>query len=360
MTLAERIAEHASEFTKKVRGRGAGYRKHDEKSWRMSSLGRCARQQAYSYLGTAPDEEYRSDTKTMSLEDGHLHEGEIIARICALPNMKLVAENKPCKRKLKTKSGLEMIWAGTPDLELKDNGEPVIVEIKALQDYAFSELKKSGEPSAEYVTQLRGYMIIKKAKRGILVVKSRNTSEILSFDYEWDSAEMKALMRRQAKIQSLVNKGKLPNREYSLGDRACFYCAYSKQCWPGKEFKGYIHEGDKKAGVSIDLDDEPEHKSKFITAVKLFEKAKNAAEVAEAEKVLAKDRLEQLLTKFKAHKIAANGYSAFRVINKDSEEPDRQIIKELVASGKIPTKVKPGASYVRVSLPKKKKENNDD
>lgn len=346
MTLAERVIAHAREFT--LKKRGDSWRKQEKGYWRASMMGLCARQQGYSFVGVS-DERKDMGTKSMSLEDGHVHEKEIIDRILGLPFVKLVAENQLVKSVFKTKKGKSLKIAGTPDLQITDAKEPVVIEIKALQDSTFDEVKSSNTPPEKYVTQLKVYLLLLKRKWGELYIKNRNNSDVVSFKVELSAEDKKRILKRQMWIQSFIDQKKYPPREYQLGSQECFYCPYSQRCWQGKKFHGYIHKKGDEKGIQADLSDE-ESKHEFIKAVKTFEQAKRKIENLTPIQDEAKDKIETMMEKFKADGLFADGYSA-RMVFSESKRPDPQVLKSLVESKKIPL-ITSSSSYVRINLPK--------
>ena len=346
MTLAERIIAHASEFT--LKKRGENFRKQEKGYWRASTMGLCARQQGYAFVGSA-EERRNIGTKSMSLEDGHVHEKEVIERILALPGVKLIADNRPVKVKYPTKNGTVLKIAGTPDLQVSDGGESTVIEVKALQDASFDEVKSTEIPPAKYVAQLKTYLILLKQKFGELYIKNRNNSEVLSFRIELTPEDRKRILKRQLWIQSFIDRKKFPPREYQLGSQECFYCPYSQRCWQGQKFHGYIHKRGAQKGVQVDLSDE-DAKHGFIKAVKTFEKTKRQIEGLEPVQSEAKEKIERMMKKFKADGVFADGYTA-RMIFSETPRPDPTILKKLIESKKIPMIVG-SSSYVRINLPK--------
>lgn len=346
--IAERVIEAAKDFSEAKRG--------DERQqlpgfWRASSMGMCARQQAYDFKGLRSEWE-RTGEKHMGLEDGHVHEADVIARILALPGVEEVAQNRRVRKMFKSAQGTVVKIAGTPDLEIKDNGEYVVVEVKALQDNTFQEVKRAGEPPEKYKAQLLTYLLLLKCQAGVLYIKNRNTSEVLDFEIFMTDERKRALLKRQLWIQKLVDEKKLPPREYQLGSPECFWCPHNKRCWPSNNFKGYIHKKGAEKGIMVDLEDEkPKHK--FLVAARTFEEAKRKIAVLESVQNEAKAQLEHIMKKYKADGISASGYSA-KWIFSETSHPDSKVIKNLIASGAIPV-VQGSSSYIRVDLPKGKK-----
>lgn len=311
-------------------------------------MGLCARQQGYAFVKT-PTEREETGSKSMSLEDGHVHEKEIIDRIRELPNVKVISENAPILAKYPTKTGKVLKVAGTPDLHITDAGEAIIIEIKALQDSAFTEVKTTQLPPEKYVLQLKTYLVLLKKKLGELYIKNRNNSEVVSFKVELTPEDRKRILKRQLWIQSFIEQKKLPPREYTLGSQECFYCPYSKRCWPNQKFKGFIHKRGDEKGIQVDLSEE-ESKHKFINAVKTYENAKRRIEALEPILTETKEKLERLMKKYKADGIFAEGYTA-RMIFKENTRPDPVILKKLIEKKKIPL-VTSTSSYPQVYLPK--------
>lgn len=346
MTLAERVKAHASEFTLKKRGKD--FRKQEKGYWRASTMGLCARQQGYAFVGGA-EERRNIGTRAMSLEDGHVHEKEVIERIRELPGVKLLADNELVKASFPTKSGRSLKIAGTPDLRVSDSKEEIVIEIKALQDAAFDEVQNTGIPPEKYVTQLKVYLILLKKKFGELFIKNRNNSEVISFKVTLTPEDKKRILKRQLWIQSFIEQKKFPPREYQLGSQECFYCPFSQRCWQGQKFHGYVHKRGAEKGIQVDLSEEQE-KHEFIKAVKTFEQAKKKIEGLAPIQNEAKTKIERMMKKFKADGIFAEGYTA-RMIFSESKRPDPEMLKKFIESKKIPL-VTNSSSYVRINLPK--------
>ncbi len=350
MTLAERVKAHSREYQEAKRGKE--FRKQLPGYWRASSMGKCARLQAYDFLGFEK-KEIEPIHKAWSLEDGHLHEGDVIERICSLPQVKKIADNKVIKRTFKTASGKELKIAGTPDLLVSDGGMQELIEVKALQDAAFQEVVRKDEPPRPYVVQALVYCILLNMKKATLFFKSRNRSDPISFEVELTKDEKKSILKRQLWIQKYIDHKKLPPREFQLGSQECFYCPHSKRCHQGKQFKGYIHKKEGQKNIDVDLSEEPKAQSVFMVAAKTYEKAKRQIEELSVVQDEAKEKLERLLKKYKADGLYAQGYSAKRVFSETSR-PDSTAIKALVKKGMIPM-IKGATDYIRVDLPRGKK-----
>lgn len=350
MTFAERIKSYANAAT--LRKRGTDWRKQLKGYWRASSMGMCGRQQAYDFLGFRIMDERDGSDRAWSLEDGHLHEGDIIDRFKDMKDITLVSSNEVVKRTFKTKNGITVNIAGTPDAIIKDKGVLLVVEIKALQDYAFQEVKRKNEAPEKYVTQLKTYLLLHKIERGVLLIKNRNNSDVLSFEYTLSAEDKAKLLKRQVLLQRYVDSEKMPPRDYQLGSQECFYCPHNKRCHEGKTFKGYIHKKDDAKEVQVDLSEEPKAQKTFMVAAKTYEQAKRKMDELSTVQSDAKETLEKLMKHYKADALSAQGYTARSVVSSGHDMPDPIVLKRMVEEGKIPTVKSRGSQYIRVDLPR--------
>lgn len=346
--LAERVLESAEKYSDAQRGES---RKQLKGFWRASSMGLCARLQAYDFLGFHTEHQ-ESNEKRLSLEDGHVHEADVIGRILSLKGVDEVSQNQNIRKAFKLKNGDVLKIAGTPDLEIVDNGKYIIVEVKALQDSTFQEVRRENVCPEKYAMQCKVYLVLRGKKHGIVYIKNRNNSNVIAFDITLTKEDRKAILKRQMWIQSFVRNKKLPPREYPVGSQECFYCNHNRRCRPANKFKGYIH---KKTGaqknVTVDLSDE-DSKSRFIVAAKGFESAKRKIDALTTLMTEAKDRLERLLRKYKADGIEADGYSVKRISPEQKEIPDPEYVKKLLSKTNLPMVLRSSNPYIRVDLPK--------
>lgn len=222
----------------------------DDDPWaghlRASSLGRCARAVTYWALGYQPSR--TSGRSRMVMDDGKLHERDIIARIHAAghvvysydPQHEVTLSNPPV--------------VGHIDGVVEVHGERYLLEIKTMNHFVFQKLWSKGIEAVypEYHDQVTFYMARLNLTRTLLVVKNRNNAALYEELIPLDLNAYADVLTRAQKTWDCIESGTLANQEYPKDSSHCSWCSYNHHCWPIVDFDH--GEGGKEALLVEDGD----------------------------------------------------------------------------------------------------------
>jgi len=158
--------------------------------------------------------------------------------------------------------------AGHIDGIVSDPQTDYILEHKAINHFTFQQYW-SGKLPSDYITQTSFYIASLQpynVKRGILLIKNKNTSQFIEYLIEYDYTSdialvlyrchsnrdmvemnlpihnvLKMAINRVKLIHDHAEKRVLPLREYSYDDWQCEYCGWNREC-----YKNYIQECEQK------------------------------------------------------------------------------------------------------------------
>lgn len=139
-------------------------------------------------------------------------------------------------------------------------GEDLLLEHKAVSHFSWEALSE-GELPYDYLTQMGIYFrgigeVNPDIKRGLMLVKNKNTSGYVEFEVEYDheidllrvvrsrthTGEVREIdqtittivgfaIEKFRKVDEHHAKGTLPARDYRWDHWRCDYCAYNETCW---------------------------------------------------------------------------------------------------------------------------------
>lgn len=215
----------------------------------MSGIGHCKRQLAYvkhEIKGTELD--WRAK---IIFDDGNLHhsqirqalrEGLVILNSCYT----LVREEEEVKLGQLT---------GHIDGVLKhdnlkcqdDDHRTMLLEVKSMNDRGFQELKRTGELSKEYESQVSAYLRATGYKTACVLAKNKNSGEMLRLYIDCNDV---LLDERLSALQEVYESAEAEDvkREYDSDEEGnlpwqCNYCPFVNLCW---RHEGVFQEGTKK------------------------------------------------------------------------------------------------------------------
>lgn len=97
----------------------------------------------------------------------------------------------------------------TPDVIIKFMGKKYVVEIKSVNTYAFTSMKK---PPKAAVAQANLYMYITSIPQAIVLCENKNTQEIKLFKIEFDLDDVRQYIERRLYVNECIAQRKLPKR----------------------------------------------------------------------------------------------------------------------------------------------------
>lgn len=218
-----------------------------------SDVGACPRQTYFKMtLGSHTKE---VGTKAAFLADGHLHEAMMLQAIASKFNIwmpkneaelrlfvPILESDEQAKtfiadREVATIQNAirRFLIIGHIDGALTVEGidKPYLLECKSVKDYTWDKVKK-GEISDTWYGQMQVYMFMLETDRAYLLVKHRNTSELMlpiriDFEEEW----FKKKLRMLSQIYKCINLGKeVPKPSTKkASDSDCRFCSYKDKCY---------------------------------------------------------------------------------------------------------------------------------
>ena len=202
---------------------------------RLSQSGRCARKLAYQYHGFEPNGKEIDGRARIIFWMGDLVE-MIVTELARLAGVPLLGTGF---RQLTVEYPLDdVVITGHPDGIILDNGEPVLLEVKSMSDYAFERFEK-GVIDEGYIAQTNSYMDILKIKKCLFVAIDKNNGVMAEQVTNYDP---KVVQDNITIFREVINSTKddLPPRKYEPDKKGklpwqCLYCPYWKICYPTAE-----------------------------------------------------------------------------------------------------------------------------
>lgn len=194
-----------------------------------AEIGQCVRKTQYKRYGL-PENEV-SEIVQFFLDDGFLHEDSIVERL-----RKSGIDITDCNTEFNFTYGDQSF----PVLLHPDGiiNKEIILECKAVKEYAFKKYRDSGELPHWYIAQVMTYMHFLKIHIAYVIVKNRQTSEIMGFQVNYDPTLFAKLMDRILRLKTALETNNLVDRDYSVPSKLeCNWCSYFKECWKNTKYE---------------------------------------------------------------------------------------------------------------------------
>lgn len=227
-----------------------GSRKESERKIRLSSIGRCVRQQAYKFLGFEENGKKLDARSSIVFFMGDSCETMIIGLA------KLVGctiEYTGADQKIVELDGVQ----GSPDGILKDPTGDCLVEVKSMSSYGFAEFQR-GVIDEGYRYQCNAYMEALGLKRCVMIALNKDAGVLHEQIFSKDE-KIVSDIRNRIQIIRTASRESLPDKPYQPNDKGflpwnCAYCPVYGHCWPeaekvlvGKSYKLKIKETENEA-----------------------------------------------------------------------------------------------------------------
>jgi hypothetical protein len=232
MDLVGKIYQYARKS-----GELEGVRTHDPRLFRASEAGDCARQIALKKLNT-PVEREDDAISMLRLGDGHMHHNHLREIISKLPGVSLSHVEADETLFVELEGYPPIIITGHCDGVVHDHnngGGKAVLEVKGLNRFTAQKMKsedldtlKEGYPKA--IPQARVYMAMHDVPKAIILIKSKDTSELKQFTLEHDDKKLMKIVTRFASIARDVMNSEAPPCDYLSGDKRCNYCPFPSKC----------------------------------------------------------------------------------------------------------------------------------
>lgn len=224
-------------------------REDKPKTLRLSSIGRCVRQQAYNLLGFEQNGKQIDARARMVFFMGDLVEIAVIQLAKAAGcNIESVGQDQA----IVEIEGIE----GHPDGILVQDGKRYLLEVKSMSSFAFGDFER-GILDDGYRWQINAYMAALGLSESIVVALNKDAG-VLSEMTVSQNAEIVADIKSRIGLLKAATKENLPPRPYKPNDKGflpwqCTYCFAYGHCWPkaekvlvNKAYKLKVKENDKE------------------------------------------------------------------------------------------------------------------
>ena len=212
---------------------------------RISSAGKCIRAQAYAHMGKEESDPPNAHAQNrMNL--GHMAEILIVKRLHEAgweTNHTVLSDSGQLNLEIQV-PGTDSILPGHPDGICRHpqftKGYWVTLECKSMSERRAIEVEELGirETYPAYITQISIYGRILKQMglvdfdtHGIFGLMDRDGRPMAPQRQEWTTEEVDQDLEMLRQVVKYVREGRLPDRPYQHGSKACENCNYYTLCW---------------------------------------------------------------------------------------------------------------------------------
>lgn len=206
------------------------YREHFHAS---SDIGGCQRKTLYSMI----DPSAKLSARGAFLEDGHLHEKDVLEKFASQGLAVRVAGNRDELRQVintapKGAAVNYVMIVGHYDGILYIEDKSYVLELKAVGANTWRRIQQ-GEISDEWYGQIQFYLKALDLPVAYLVVKNRETSTIMTpIRIDFDEEYLKEAYIRLTTIYNAFASGSDVDRKYKRRNTAeCRNCPFFAKCW---------------------------------------------------------------------------------------------------------------------------------
>lgn len=223
--LPEELLNSVAEHTKHIFERQFGRKDEGERVIRLSSIGKCLRQQAYNVTGHEKNGKSMDSRSYMVFFMGDVSELAVIY-LAKMAGCKIQDEQKEVEVQ-----GVKGHIDATMDGRL--------VEIKSMSSYGYAEFEK-GEVDESYRYQMNAYMLALGYSETIMIALNKDAGVLGEKIIQADNSIQADIVSRITRLKSVVGD-ELPERPYSPDEKTgylhwvCRYCNFYKTCWPKSE-----------------------------------------------------------------------------------------------------------------------------
>lgn len=210
-----------------------GTKEETERKLRLSSIGRCLRQQAYNILGFEVNGKEIDPRAKMVFFQGDMAEMAIV-ELAKLAGCNI--KHSDLEQQEVTINGV----TGHPDGVLETALENYLVEVKSMSSYSFADFE-SGEIDEGYLYQINAYLYALKLNKCIVIALNKDAGVMCERIIEANADIQKQILLNILALK-LVTKENLPEAKYQPNEKGiypwnCLYCGWWKTCHPTAETK---------------------------------------------------------------------------------------------------------------------------
>lgn len=227
-TIDEAILNEVATLSRWAFQRQFGVREQRPSTLRLSSIGKCMRQQSYKLLGFEENGQEIGARAKMVFLMGDLTELAVVqlalAAGCSITDYGMNQETVEI-------DGVE----GHPDGII--NGD-TLLEVKSMSSFSFANFQDQ-EIDESYRYQINAYMDALKLEQCCIVGLNKDAGVLHEWIIKKDPAIVSDIVRRIGSLRA-VTKDSLPERPYEPNAKGflpwqCLYCGFWKTCRPDAE-----------------------------------------------------------------------------------------------------------------------------
>lgn len=204
-----------------------GEREEQSPTLRLSSIGRCVRQQAYKKLGTEENGKTLDSRALMVFFQGDMAELAIVMLAKAAG-----CDITDCQKEVEidgVKGHIDGLLHADADY---------LLEVKSMSSYGFAEFQR-GILDDGYRFQINAYAHALGLKQAIVVGLNKDAGVLHETVISKDQAIVDEIKNRISILKD-VKVESLPERPYAPNEKGflpwqCRYCAFYQTCWPTSE-----------------------------------------------------------------------------------------------------------------------------
>lgn len=227
-TLEESFLTEFGDLAKWAVARQFGERQERNGDLRLSSIGRCPRQNAYKLLGFEESGKEIDARAKMLFLLGDLTELAVLgAARAAGCDVTAYGSNQATVEI----DGVK----GHPDALYEVSGSKYLVEVKSMSSFSFKDFEK-GNIDNGYRYQINSYLHALGLTKCIVIALNKDAGVLAEMIVEVDAKIVEDIKQRIKDIRS-ATKEDLPYRPYAPDEKGflpwqCLYSPYWKICWP--------------------------------------------------------------------------------------------------------------------------------
>lgn len=230
-TIDEAILADIASLSKNAFLRQFGTREERKAGIRLSSIGRCVRQQAYKLLG------YEENGKAIDARAKTVFFMGDLTEIAIIGLAKAAGCDVSATGDKQSSVEIDGV-VGHPDGLLRDSGETLLLEVKSMSSYSFKEFER-GVLEIGYRYQCNAYMEALKLKRCVIVALNKDAGVLAEMVISIDPEIVQNIKERIKQLRAATQES-LPERPYKPDTKGfypwvCLYCPVHFTCLPNAE-----------------------------------------------------------------------------------------------------------------------------
>jgi hypothetical protein len=230
-TISDAILDEVAQLSRWTFARQFGEREDRPGTLRLSSIGKCIRQQAYKLLKFPEDGKKIDARARMVFAMGDLTELVVVGLAKAAGCIIEATGDKQASVEI---DGVP----GHPDGVLIDSGKRYLLEIKSMSSFSFRDFER-GVIDEGYRYQCNAYMAALNLDKCVIVALNKDAGvlaeQVISLDPTIVAdIRSRIILIRQAKIDSLPPRPYKPDAK-GFYPWPCLYCQFHNTCLPNAE-----------------------------------------------------------------------------------------------------------------------------